>query len=253
VLFSDRETLCASAYGSAHPLAARLAIYRYQQPRHDFRPLVASFLGGTADPLLDIGCGTGGYTRTLRDSGHAVVACDLSAAMATSAGGPAALADAMALPFTDGSFGAVIALHMLYHVPAPEIALAEIRRVLRPGGTAVVSTNALGDKAELRQVHADAAARAGCPIPDRGPTDHFDLDAAESAMRRLFDTVERHDLRSEVRVPEPEPVVAFIDSTRAWYGDGPEVLPYASEAVSAAIARDGAFTFRTHSGFLVGS
>jgi SAM-dependent methyltransferase len=251
VLFTDREALQTSAYGGTAALRARMSIYEYQTPRRDLRSLVTSFLSGAAGAILDLGCGIGGFTRALRADGHVVVAADLSAAMASSAGAPAVLGDAMALPFRSSAFGAVIALHMLYHVPDPELALREIRRVLAPGGTVVISTNALGDKAELRRVHADAAVAAGTPIPDHGPTDRFDLDSAEALMRRMFDTVDRHDLRSQVRVPEPEPVVAFIDSTRSWYGDGPEVLPHVTRLVSAAIERDGAFTFATHSGFLV--
>ena len=251
MLFTDREALRTSAYADTTALRVRMSIYEYQQPRRDLRPMVTSFLTDVSAPVLDLGCGVGGYTRALRTAGHQVIAADLSAAMTTSAGAPAAVADALTLPFRSATFGAVIALHMLYHLPKPATAITEIRRLLRPGGILVVSTNAAGDKAELRRVHTDAAIAAGCPIPDHGPAEHFQLDEAESIVRDMFDTVDRHDLRSEIRVPSPEPVVAFIDSTRSWYGDGPEVMAHVSRIVSATIERDGAFVFRTHSGFLV--
>src|SRR5436305_15089237 len=50
------------------------------------------------------------------------------------------LMDAQAIPFEDRGFDAVIANHMLYHVPDRGLALAEVRRVLKPGGRLYTST-----------------------------------------------------------------------------------------------------------------
>jgi SAM-dependent methyltransferase len=44
------------------------------------------------------------------------------------------------LPFADASFASVISVHSIEHVPDPERALGEVRRVLRPGGTAIFVT-----------------------------------------------------------------------------------------------------------------
>ena len=52
-----------------------------------------------------------------------------------------AAGSADALPLRTGSVDAALAMHMLYHLPRPEAGLAELRRVLRPGGRLVVSTN----------------------------------------------------------------------------------------------------------------
>src|SRR5208283_2023666 len=51
-----------------------------------------------------------------------------------------AQADAQALPFRSGAFDAVVANHMLYHVPDIAGALREIRRVLKPGGSCYAAT-----------------------------------------------------------------------------------------------------------------
>jgi SAM-dependent methyltransferase len=252
-LYIDRHTLRTSAYADTTKLQARMSIYEYQTPRRDLRPYVSGFLRGISGRILDVGCGAGGYTRSLRADGHTVVASDLSAGMAAAGGGTAVVADAMALPLRDRTFGAAIALHMLYHLPEPAAAIEEIRRTLAPGGTLVISTNAIGDKAELRQAHADAAAEVGLVIPSVGPAMRFNLDEAESVAQRYFGTVERHDLESVVRVPVAEPVVAFIDSTRSWYGSehDEQVIPTVRRLVEAEIDRHGTFDFRTHSGFLV--
>ncbi len=57
--------------------------------------------------------------------------------------------DAQAIPFADASFDMVIANHMLYHVPDRPQALAEIRRVLRPGGRLYAAT---GGANHLREI-----------------------------------------------------------------------------------------------------
>ncbi len=136
-LYVDRANLRTSAYADTSKLASRMAVYQYQTPRHDLRVHVRRFLSDLDGPFLDVGCGAGSYTRMLREAhpGATVVASDLSAGMAAAGGSPATVADATALPFPDRTFGAAIALHMLYHVPEPADAIADIRRVLRPGGT----------------------------------------------------------------------------------------------------------------------
>jgi SAM-dependent methyltransferase len=251
VLHTDRHALTTDAYADPAKLRTRMSIYQFQEPRHDLRTNVIEYLRDENGLILDIGSGPGAFTRALRDAGHDVIAADLSYGMIAEVGGPAIMADAMALPVRSGHLGAVIALHMLYHVPDPMRALIEFKRVLRPEGRLVISTNAPDDKTELRALHVEAARRAGCPISDQGPGAWFNLDQAESAARAVFGRVERHDLHSQVNVPTSEPVVAFIDSTRAWYGDGPEVLEHVEDIVEQAIAERGAFTFATHSGFLV--
>ena len=55
------------------------------------------------------------------------------------------------LPYADESFDVVAALWMLYHVPDVDRALAEVRRVLRPGGLFVAVTNGDGHVADLRR------------------------------------------------------------------------------------------------------
>jgi SAM-dependent methyltransferase len=94
--------------------------------------------------ILDLGCGKGRFAARLTELGADVVGVDLSAAMLAKATGLArARASARRLPFADGSFDAVVAIEVLEHVGDVNPVLAEIRRVLRPGGTlAILDKNA---------------------------------------------------------------------------------------------------------------
>ncbi len=62
-------------------------------------------------------------------------------------------ADAQRLPLADASVDAVIANHMLYHVPDLPRCLAEIQRVLRPGGRLYATTNGARHLHQLRELH----------------------------------------------------------------------------------------------------
>lgn len=99
---------------------------------------------------LDVACGTGYLALGLAQAGiaEAVDACDLSLEMLRRTRDNAAVAgvdvrlalcDAERLPYPDGGYDLVVARGALHHVPDPLAALREIRRVLRRGGTAVVT------------------------------------------------------------------------------------------------------------------
>ena len=98
------------------------------------------------DRLLDVGCGTGAAVRLAAPAVERAVGVDLSAAMIARGRELAARlpnvelreGDAEALPFDDGAFTAALCTTSLHHYPQPERAIAEIARVLAPGGRAVI-------------------------------------------------------------------------------------------------------------------
>jgi SAM-dependent methyltransferase len=108
-------------------------------------------------PVLDVGCGGGRHLLWLERHGFAAYGTDragdgLARSRALLAGERravrVAVADIRALPFARGSFGAVIAHHVLYHGTAADVrrAIVEAGRVLRPEGLFVgtlLSTRAL--------------------------------------------------------------------------------------------------------------
>ena len=92
------------------------------------------------DRLLDAGCGDGGVARMLRQRVAEVVAVDVDASPAwrDAPGLTFQVADAEHLPFGGASFDVIHSKDSLHHMDDPRAALAEYRRVLRPGGTLVI-------------------------------------------------------------------------------------------------------------------
>jgi SAM-dependent methyltransferase len=113
--------------------------------------------------VLDAGCGDGLFACSI--AAPVVVGIDSSPGMverALSRGVDARVADLHELPFADGEFDVVVCAGVLHHLHDLDRAVAEIARVLRPGGRLVAIENCLRDMDELWSVVA----------PDSGHDDH---------------------------------------------------------------------------------
>jgi demethylmenaquinone methyltransferase/2-methoxy-6-polyprenyl-1,4-benzoquinol methylase len=87
--------------------------------------------------VLDLACGTGDLVAAARSAGHRPVGADLSFGMLAAAPpghGPAVQADAVRLPFGDGSLDGVVSGFGLRNLADLPATLAEVARVVRPGG-----------------------------------------------------------------------------------------------------------------------
>ncbi len=109
------------------------------------------------DAVLDLGCGFGRHAFEAARRGASVVALDAGRAevdgvlatfvamaeagelVAGSAHAAVVQGDALALPFPDGAFDRVICSEVLEHIPDDRAAMAELARVLRPGGTMAIT------------------------------------------------------------------------------------------------------------------
>ena len=139
----------SAQYRTAANLAARQRIYQYATRDVAWHAWVFQQMRPPLPPdarVLELGCGNGALWRETLDRvppRWRVTLSDLSAGMLDDARrGLAhgasrfhvARIDAQSIPFADQSFNAVVANHMLYHVPDRPRAYGEIARVLRPGG-----------------------------------------------------------------------------------------------------------------------
>ncbi|MFB6110620.1 MAG: class I SAM-dependent methyltransferase [Halodesulfurarchaeum sp.] len=123
------------------PIFDRFApVYDLVLPETDTAPLAAG-LGYADRPVecvLDLGGGTGRAGRAIDPDAVVFDASDAMLANARERGFPTVRGDVRHLPFAAESVDAVVAVDALHHLPAIETVLAEVERVLEPGGVFVI-------------------------------------------------------------------------------------------------------------------
>ena len=110
--------------------------------------------------------------------------------------------DVQQLLAPDDAYDVVVAMWMLYHVPDLDRGLAELRRVLRPGGRLVAVTNGDEHLADLRRE------AGGGPVLTT-----FSSENGEAALRRHFDDVRREDLETRAVFPDRATALAYLESS----------------------------------------
>jgi ubiquinone/menaquinone biosynthesis C-methylase UbiE len=185
-------------------LELRLALQaeRADALRERVRRLLAPFSGN--EVALDAGCGTGSLTFALAGFVAEVVGADTNAEYleAGRAAAPENVrfveGDVMALPFGYAEFDLVCCHRVLHHVRRPELAVAELARVTRPGGRVFVADQ-LGSIDPLLSLEMDRFERLRDPshqrlLPDadiRGYLDANDLVVLSSEVTRETVDLER--------------------------------------------------------------
>lgn len=200
----DDPALVASEYADDARLRRRAAAYTGVGTAVDVRTLVvAAVRESMPTRILEVGCGWGELAAWLhRETGAEVVATDLSPRMvelAREQGVDAHLADVQALPFDDEWFDVAVAAWMLYHVPDLDRGLAELARVLRPGGTLVAATNSIFHLHELRELVGSGRSSIT-----------FSRETGEELLSRHFASVRREDVDGTLTFADRAEVEAYV-------------------------------------------
>lgn len=169
--------------------------------------------------ILDVGCGEAGLWKRnydkLKDNNQ-ITLTDISEEMLKSAqkklGDKALrftyrLADVQELPFEDECFDKVIADHMIYYVRNYKRALAEIYRVLKPGGKIYMSATGKDHLQELPKLLSnfnESIRISGFSLKK------FNLENGQKYLRKWFQDIEMHKYQDALVITEEEPLLQYI-------------------------------------------
>jgi SAM-dependent methyltransferase len=141
---------------------------------------------------------------------------------------------------------------MLYHVPDPARAVAELSRVVRPGGTVLVVLNGADHMDTYRSLVAEAAGRdKWLPIP----SDTMNLGHG-ALLRETFAAVVLDELRGSIVLRDIDPLVRYATSACDFYehevdGSWADFETRLAEVAHRHLDRQGRIEITTHSGVFV--
>jgi SAM-dependent methyltransferase len=245
------DYLAAVQYSTSKNLADRSYLHDHYSTRSlPFRAWEVGLIDWPVDAaVLEVGAGPGRFwederlPRTLQ-----VTATDLSPGMVAQADDAIAawgyssvrtlVCDAQHLPFDDDQFDVIVANHMLYHVPEPEQALREFRRLLRPGGTALIATNAPGHMRQMNDALAEVFGETPLAL-----NDVFGIDNGELMLREVATSVTWHSFVNPLIVDDVEALMRYATSLPPAQFGSPEQISQLRDNFQKGIV-DGGGTLR---------
>ena len=223
---TDQDHLVTGQYKDAANLTARSSLHER------FSTNKAGWFGWVFDQLaslpaqsrvLELGCGPAWvwhHNRSRIPSGWHIVLTDLSPGMIDQARSNLAaeddsqfefdVVDSQAIPYHDASFDAVLANHMLYHVPDRPKALAEIQRVLKPGGHLYAATNGQNNLHEIHELMLEIDPDLEHRARQTFGVSEFTLENGTAQLAPYFSSVVIRPYPDDLVVTEAEPLIAYI-------------------------------------------
>ena len=260
----NQQYLLTHQYNNAHKLEARIRLHeRFSTNTYDWHRWVFDHFALPAQgAVLELGCGPGDLWRKNADRippGWQITLTDFSPGMleeiqrnlrTVAHSFTFKQADAQVLPFADGSFDAVIANHMLYHVPDRPKALAEIARVLKPGTVFYAATNGRNHLREFNDVTTLIAPSVGTLWGD-ALTNSFRLENGAEQMASWFSPIALYRYEDGLVITEAQPLMAFILSTPVGTQFDENMVKRGLEMIQHEIDEKGAVRITKDSGLFV--
>ena len=134
---------------------------------------------------------------------------------------------------------------MLYHVPDPDRAIAELARVVRPDGVVLAATNGYGHMGEINDALAEVFGDHG-----EGLYEVFGIESGEARLREHFGSIAWHAFDNDLVVDDPAAVVDYGLS----FPPGETATDDERARFAAAVERrfvDGRLRIRTRAGAFV--
>jgi SAM-dependent methyltransferase len=206
------------------------------------------------ESVLEVGCGTGalwvgnadrtpaGCTLRLTDASAAMVDAARDALSRAHVEAQVEVMSAESLAVGTASQEVVVANHMLYHVADLRRALAEIRRVLRPSGRLVASTNGRRHMIELDDLAEEVVRAERDRLVER-----FGLENGADVLGATFDDVTLRGREDALEVTDADALVAYVASLPTAAGLSRSDLERLRARIAAHLAR-GPFHITRQSG-----
>jgi SAM-dependent methyltransferase len=220
----DQSYLEREQYKDASHLSARIQLHQCFSTNYFgwFKWVFDQLVLSTAATILEIGCGPGNVWVENRDripAGCHIYLSDFSIGMVREAKINLGLhwgnlyyesSNAMAIPFPNATFDAVLANHMLYHVPDRQRALREINRVLKSNGQLFAATNGEDHLQELEEIINFCNPSAGGHYSLAFSMGGFTLDNGTEQLTPWFTQIEVHYYDDALIVTEARPLVDYF-------------------------------------------
>ena len=221
--FNDPQYLKSDQYRDASNLDARVVIHQRfsTNPYGWFKWVFDTLLKLPENArIVELGCGNGLLWKENADRippGWKITLSDLSPGMLDAAWRNLVVTgrafqfkeiDAQSIPFEDETFDAVLANHMLYHVPDRPKAIAEMKRVLKTGGSLIATT--VGEN-HMKEMNGWLTRVSGGQLSGMYSLP-FVLENGGEQLGEFFDSISLSRYQDSLEVTEVEPVIAYIRS-----------------------------------------
>lgn len=234
-------------YKTSANLESRIGLHeRFSTNKYDWHRWVFDHFEAPDNArILEIGCGTGklwlanqdripqSWSLTLTDSSEGMIERTRQSLKDLQIHPHTAVADASSLPFTNATFDAVVANHVMYHVDDKDRAFVEVVRVLRPGGRFYTATNGIAHMQELFQMLYGSNDKN--VVIEGG----FSLEDGREQLEKWFSRVKLYEFENSLEVTGAQALIDYAFSTSSSQSLSPEQKEEFIRKVREQIAREG--------------